>query len=65
MQQRIADELERLPAKEREVVRLKVQQGLSYREIAEVTGLKPGYIGWLIHHGLNRLTNRLQAAGVL
>lgn len=62
---RLAEELERLPAKEREVLRLKVQEGLSYKEISEVTGLKTGYIGWLVHQGLNRLTGRLQAAGVI
>lgn len=62
---RLRDELERLPAKQREVVRLKVLQGLSYREIAEVTGLKTGYIGWLVHTGLNDLTTRLSASGLL
>ncbi len=61
----VGRELERLPAREREVLQRKVLEGQSYREIAEATGLKPGYIGWLIHQGLGRLHERLQAAGVL
>jgi len=61
----VGRELERLPAKQREVLRLKVQEGLSYAQIAEVTGLKSGYIGWLVHTGMNALTDRLRAAGLL
>ncbi|TAH35071.1 MAG: RNA polymerase sigma factor [Planctomycetota bacterium] len=61
----VSRELERLPAKQREVVRMKVVQGLSYQEIAGATGLRPGYIGWLVHTGLNTLTDRLRAAGAL
>lgn len=61
----VSRELERLPAKQREVVAMKVQQGLSYQEIAAATGLKPGYIGWLVHTGLNTLTDRLRAAGAV
>lgn len=61
----VAQALEKLPPKQREVVRLKVQEGLSYREISEVTGLKTGYIGWLVHTGLEALTERLRSAGAL
>ncbi len=38
-----------LPANQQEVIRLKFQCGLSYREIAKVTELSESNIGYLIH----------------
>ena len=55
-------ELELLPEREREALRLKVDQGLSYIQIGEVLGVKPGTVGWLVHQAMNRLTERLRAA---
>jgi RNA polymerase sigma factor (sigma-70 family) len=51
--------LDRLSANQREVILLKFQQGLSYQEITEVTGLNSGNIGFLIHTGLKRLRDLL------
>ena len=51
--------LDRLSANQREVILLKFQQGLSYQEITEVTGLTSGNIGFLIHTGLKRLRELL------
>ncbi|MES2438662.1 MAG: sigma-70 family RNA polymerase sigma factor [Verrucomicrobiota bacterium] len=51
--------LERLSAKQREVIILKFQQDLSYQEIHEITGLTTGNIGFLIHTGLKRLRDIL------
>ena len=47
--------LNRLSDKQREVILLKFQQGLSYQEIQKVTGLTSGNIGFLIHTGLKRI----------
>ncbi len=47
--------LERLPTNQQEVIRLKFQGGLKYREIAEVTGLSVSNVGVLLHTGLRRL----------
>lgn len=47
--------MDRLPKNQKEVILLKFQQGMSYEEIAKVTGLKQGNIGFLIHTGLKRL----------
>lgn len=47
--------LRRLHPNQRDVILLKFQQGLSYREIQEITGLPSGTIGFLIHSGLKRL----------
>ncbi len=47
--------MDRLPKNQREVILLKFQQGMSYVEIHNVTGLSQGNIGFLIHTGLKRL----------
>ena len=47
--------MERLAKNQREVILLKFQQGMSYAEIRDVTGLSEGNIGFLIHTGLKRL----------
>jgi RNA polymerase sigma-70 factor (ECF subfamily) len=47
--------LDRLTSNQREVIILKFQQDLSYREIQSITGLTTGNIGFLIHTGLKRL----------
>jgi RNA polymerase sigma factor (sigma-70 family) len=51
--------LGRLSTNQREVILLKFQQGLSYAEITEVTGLTSGNVGFLIHTGLKRLREML------
>jgi RNA polymerase sigma factor (sigma-70 family) len=47
--------LERLTDNQQEVIRLKFQQGLSYKEISAVTGLSMGNVGFLLHTALKRL----------
>ena len=51
--------LDKLSANQREVIRLKFQQGMSYKEISEVTGLSSGNVGFLIHTGLKRMRSLL------
>ncbi|MBI5863231.1 MAG: sigma-70 family RNA polymerase sigma factor [Planctomycetes bacterium] len=53
--QRLLAALERLPAIQQEVVRLKFQAGLRYKEIAEVTGLSVTNVGFLLHTALRKL----------
>jgi RNA polymerase sigma-70 factor (ECF subfamily) len=48
-----------LPARQQEVVRLKFQSGLSYREIAEVTGLTVSHVGVLLHTAIKSLRTQL------
>lgn len=45
----------RLSDKQQEVILLKFEQGLSYEEISEVTGLSSGNVGFILHTGLKRL----------
>lgn len=51
--------LDKLSANQREVIRLKFQQGMSYKEISKVTGLTTGNVGFLIHTGLKRMRSLL------
>lgn len=47
--------LERLPENQREVIRLKFQGEMSYKEISDVTSLSVSNVGFLIHSGIKRL----------
>jgi RNA polymerase sigma-70 factor (ECF subfamily) len=47
--------LARLSERHQEVVRLKFQEGLSYREIATVTGQSVTNVGFLLHGALRKL----------
>ena len=48
-----------LPERQREVLRLKFQGDLSYREIAEVMDLTVSHVGVLIHTGIQTLRERM------
>jgi RNA polymerase sigma factor (sigma-70 family) len=52
---KLEEALSRLTPNQKEVIVLKFQQGLSYEEISQVTGLSSGNVGFLLHHGLKRL----------
>jgi len=55
--------LESLPKNQQEVIRLKVQNDLSYREISNVTGLSVSNVGFLIHKGITTIRKRLAYEG--
>ena len=48
-----------LPETQQEVIRLKFQHGLSYRQIGEILNLTVTNVGFLIHTGLKTLRRRL------
>jgi len=54
-----------LKPKEREVLVLRLQEKMSYREIANVLNRSEGYVGTLIHTATKKLTQSLQKAGVI
>ncbi len=56
---RVMNLLNRLSENQREVILLKFQQGLSYQEIQQITGLSSGNIGFLIHTGIKRIRDLL------
>lgn len=51
--------MEDLPPNQQEVIRLKFQHGLSYKQISEVTSLTVTNVGFLLHTGLKTLRKQL------
>lgn len=52
-------QLDRLPPNQQEVVRLKFQEGFSYKEIADITRLSVGNVGFLLHTALAALRREM------
>lgn len=52
---RLQEILETFPANQQEVVRLKFQSGLTYREISHVTKLSESNVGFLLHTALKKI----------
>jgi RNA polymerase sigma-70 factor (ECF subfamily) len=48
-----------LPANQQEVVRLKFQNSLSYKEISAITGLSVTNVGYLLHTAIQTLRGKL------
>ena len=57
--------LNTLKPKEREVLVLRLQEGMTYKEIAGVLKRSEGYVGTLIHTATKKLTQNLRQAGVV
>jgi RNA polymerase sigma-70 factor (ECF subfamily) len=57
--------LEILDERSRELIRLKFNEDLSYKEISERTGLKTGHVGYLLHHALKAIADELAKSGVV
>jgi RNA polymerase sigma-70 factor (ECF subfamily) len=47
--------IDRLPPNQQEVIRLKFQNGFSYKEISRITSLSVGNVGFLIHTAIRTL----------
>ncbi len=57
--QRVLELLESLPVNQREVIRLKFQNGFSYQEISRISGHSVSNVGYLIHAGIKTLRGYL------
>jgi len=57
--------LEGLDARSRELIRLKFNENLSYKEISERTGLKTGNVGYILHCALKTMAGELAKNGVV
>lgn len=57
--------LKTLDPRSRELIRLKFEEGLSYKEISSRTGLTPSNVGYLLHHSLKSLAAELVKAGLI
>jgi RNA polymerase sigma-70 factor (ECF subfamily) len=45
----------RLPERQREVLRLRYHEGLSYQEISDITGCSVSHVGVILHSALQAL----------
>jgi RNA polymerase sigma-70 factor (ECF subfamily) len=57
--------LETLDDRDRELIRLKFNEGLSYKDISARTGLTIGHVGYLLHHALKAVADELAKNGVV
>ncbi|MDP6526003.1 MAG: sigma-70 family RNA polymerase sigma factor [Kiritimatiellia bacterium] len=57
--------LGKLHPREQQVILLRMEQGLSYKEISAVTGRSEGNVGNILHHGVRKLSQALKQAGVV
>lgn len=57
--------LQNLDARSRELLALKFNEDLSYKEISARTGLSEGHVGYLLHHSLKALAAELARAGLV
>ena len=55
----VLDEVQKLDATERQVLLLRIQEGLSYREISQATQRSEGNIGCILHHAVKKLSRRI------
>ena len=63
--ERALAEVDALPEPDRHILLLKVIQGLTLREIAEITGLTTGNVDYKLNQALRELARRLKAAGIV
>ncbi|MDZ4861497.1 MAG: sigma-70 family RNA polymerase sigma factor [Candidatus Hydrogenedentes bacterium] len=57
----VCDEIDALAPAEREVILMKFHDGLTYREISQITGAPTATINYRMHALLTRIAERLQA----
>jgi RNA polymerase sigma-70 factor (ECF subfamily) len=57
--------VETLDERSRELIRLKFNEGLSYKEIGARTGLSVGNVGYLLHHAIKAIADELAKNGVV
>lgn len=60
--ERVMAAVKRLDMPEQQVVLLRLQEGLSYQEIAAITGRSEGNVGCLLHHAVKKLSRLVQQA---
>lgn len=54
--QTVMANLKRLTAVEQQIILLRMEEGLSYHEISEVTGRSEGNVGNILHHAVKKLS---------
>lgn len=57
--------LGQLDPRDRELLKLKFEEGLSYKDMASRTGLTSSHVGYLLHHALKTLAAEVAKAGLI
>ena len=52
--------MNKLKPHEQQVILLRLDQGLSYKEISDVTGRSEGNVGNILHHGVKKLSDLIK-----
>jgi len=55
--------LKALDERKRELLRLKFEEGLSYKEISSLMEITVGNVGFILHHALKELAKHIKTAG--
>jgi RNA polymerase sigma-70 factor, ECF subfamily len=58
-QRRVESAIHELPEREQELLTLRLTNELSYKQIAEITGLSVSNVGFLLHQAISRLRTSL------
>jgi RNA polymerase sigma-70 factor (ECF subfamily) len=58
---RVVEVMQGLPPRQQEIVRLKFQHGMSYKEIGQVMNLTATNVGFILHTAIRSLRERLGA----
>ncbi len=54
-----------LDPSEQQIVILRLQEGMSYQQIGEITGQTESNVGFILHHAVKKLSKSLARAGAL
>lgn len=60
----VLDQVNLLDDKTRQVLLLRLEEGLSYKEIARVTGRTTGNVGCILHNAVKTISDNLQSLGI-
>lgn len=53
--EQLHDQIAKLPIREQEVLSLRLAQGLSYKQIAEITEMSVSHVGVILHDAVTKL----------
>ena len=59
------DHVRQLDPSEQQIVILRLQEGMTYQQIGEITGQTEGNVGFILHHAVKKLSKSLARAGAL
>ena len=64
-QAKLQDQIARLPTREQEVLSLRLGQGLSYKQIAEITDMSVSHVGVILHEAVTKLRTAMTGPSLI